>query len=231
VLQAMRPKRLIAFRRDDLGVAGPSWRDDEHEVDRWCRLLAESGIDASSEELELQVPDVPPPVRSATVVHPGAAAASRRWPADRFAAVARALAAGGHDVVVTGSEAERSLAELVAGAAGVCQDRVLAGRLDLARMAALVASARLVVCGDTGVGHLATAYRVPSVLLFGPMSPALWGPPPGRPQHRVLWHADRATLPTETGTPHPAVLAIEVGEVLAAVDALDLDGLRPRRPS
>ena len=231
LLQAMRPGRLIAFRRDDLGAVGPSWRDDEHEVARWRRLLTESGIDAESEALELQVPDVPPPVRSATVVHPGAAAASRRWPADRFAAVARALAAGGHDVVVTGSEAERSLAELVAGAAGLCQDRVLAGRLDLARMAAMVASARLVVCGDTGVGHLATAYRVPSVLLFGPMSPALWGPPPGRAQHRVLWHADLAGLPVEADEAHPAVLAIKVEEVLDAVGALDVDGLRPRQPS
>jgi ADP-heptose:LPS heptosyltransferase len=44
-----------------------------------------------------------------------------------------------------------------------------------------------VICGDTGVAHLATAYGTPSVVLFGPMPPALWGPPPERRQHLVLW--------------------------------------------
>jgi ADP-heptose:LPS heptosyltransferase len=224
LLQAMRPGRLVAFRRDDLGVAGPPWREDEHEVVRWCRLLTGSGIEADADALDLAEPDVAPPVRSATVVHPGAAAASRRWPADRYAAVARSLAAGGHHVVVTGAEAERSLAQVVAEVAGLGHDRVLAGRLDLARMAALVASARLVVCGDTGVAHLATAYRVPSVLLFGPMSPALWGPPPGRPQHRVLWHADRASAPARAESAHPALLAIGVDEVLGTVGALGSTG-------
>jgi ADP-heptose:LPS heptosyltransferase len=61
----------------------------------------------------------------------------------------------------------------------------------------VVAAAARVVCGDTGVAHLATAVGTPSVALFGPTPPALWGPPPGAPQ-RVLWaggagdpHAER----------------------------------------
>ena len=36
-------------------------------------------------------------------------------------------------------------------------------------MSAVVARARMVVCGDTGVAHLASAYGTPSVLLFGPV--------------------------------------------------------------
>jgi ADP-heptose:LPS heptosyltransferase len=230
LLRAMRPTRLIAFARDDLGVPGPPWRPDEHEVARWCRLLTECGIDVDEEALDLRLPDAPPPVVAATVVHPGAAATSRRWPADRFAAVASSLVADGHDVVVTGTPAERALAASVAESAGLPDGQVLAGRLDLAAMAALVASARLVVCGDTGVAHLATAYRVASVLLFGPMSPALWGPPQ-RPQHRVLWHGELAAERVAGDTAHPALLAIDVAEVLAAVGALDLDGLRPRQSS
>ncbi|PWI44471.1 hypothetical protein CK485_12075 [Streptomyces sp. ICBB 8177] len=58
-----------------------------------------------------------------------------------------------------------------------------------ADLAALVASARCVVAGDTGLPHLATALGAPSVVLFGPVSPLLWGPP-GHPRHRAVWHGD-----------------------------------------
>jgi ADP-heptose:LPS heptosyltransferase len=169
------------------------------------------------------------------VVHPGASARGRRWPVDRFAAVAAQLAAQGHHVVVTGVRAEVAAARAVAAGAGLGADRVLAGRLDLGAMAALVAAARLVVCGDTGVGHLATAYRTPSVLLFGSMSPELWGPPVGRREHRVIWHQDRARAPAPDGAPHPALLAISVKDVLAAVGEVQRAGppsdvgLRPQR--
>ncbi len=217
LLQALAPRRLIAFAHPDVGVLGPPWRPDEHEVARWCRLLEESGIPAAPGELDMAVPAAPPPVRAATVVHPGAAAPGRRWPVDRFAAVAAQLAEEGHSVVVTGVPSEVSAARSVAVRAGLLDDRVLAGRLDLGDMAALVADARLVVCGDTGVAHLATAYRTPSVLLFGPMPPAMWGPPAGRREHRVIWHGEVAGRPARTGYPDPALLAITVEEVLAAV--------------
>jgi hypothetical protein len=53
------------------------------------------------------------------------------------------------------------------------------------------------------------------VLLFGPTSPALWGPPENRPWNRALWagrtgdpHADR---------PDPGLLEIQVSDVLAAL--------------
>ncbi|MER6800398.1 glycosyltransferase family 9 protein, partial [Amycolatopsis mediterranei] len=112
---------------------------------------------------------------------------ARRWPPGRFATVVRDLAARGHRVVLTGSAAERDLAVSIAEAAGLGEDAVLAGRTGLAELAALVAGAALVVCGDTGVGHLATAFGTPSVLLFGPTPPRLWGPPPSARQHVVLW--------------------------------------------
>jgi ADP-heptose:LPS heptosyltransferase len=72
-----------------------------------------------------------------------------------------------------------------------------------------------VLCGDTGVGHLATAYRTPSVLLFGPTPPAQWGPP-DRPEHAVLWHGTGRHDPF-AGTPDPALLAVQVSEVLPVV--------------
>jgi ADP-heptose:LPS heptosyltransferase len=146
-------------------------------------------------------------------VHPGAAFGAKRWPAERFAAVAAALE-GPAPVVVTGSAAERECAEKVAAGAGLPADRVLAGRTDLAELAALVAGADLVVCGDTGIAHLASAFGTPSVVLFGPVGPARWGPPPG--PHIALEHPALRRGEAFADDPDPALLAITVDEVLDA---------------
>jgi hypothetical protein len=204
-----RPGRLVAF-----GNGGPRWRANEHEAARWCRLIIEGlpapGIPVPMVAGALPVPpDMLVPV-GATLVHCGAKATARRWPAERLAAVAILLSAAGHDVLITGGPGEQALAESIAAASGTRS----AGVLDLPHLMALVARARLVVSGDTGVAHVATNYRTPSVVLFGPVSPAGWGPP-ADPRHQVLWHGDG------TGDPHghhpdPALLRITVAEVMAA---------------
>ena len=210
VLLAARPLRLWAYANPAVpaSAGGPPWREGEHEAARWCRLLAAYGVPADPARLDVAVPPGPLPegARGATLVHPGAKDPARRWPAERFAAVARAEAAAGRRVLVTGSAAERRLALQVARGAGLGPGAVLAGRTDLATLARLVAAAGRVVCNDTGVGHLATAVGTPSVVLFGPCSPARWGPPPGRPQHRALWAGPSGDL-----------RGLTVGEVLAAL--------------
>ena len=136
--------------------------------------------------------DLAPPPSSApsdcTVIHPGAAFGSRRWPAARWAEVARQLAAEGHRVVVTGSDAKNGISRREWPARRRCPPTTSwPGRLELADLCALIARARLVLTVDNGVGHLATAYRTPSVVLFGPVGPDRWGPPPHRTTHRALW--------------------------------------------
>jgi ADP-heptose:LPS heptosyltransferase len=219
-LLELRPRRLWGFAQSSFPeVGGPAWPDDQHEVTRWCGLLAHHGIHADPDDLAVPHPPERASARpGAVVVHPGAAFPARRWPADRFAAVAAALRRAGHQVVVTGGAAERALAIAVAELAGLDRDDVLAGRTDVLDLAALVANARLVVCGDTGVGHLATAYGTRSVLLFGPTPPAEWGPPPGRGRHVALWHGG-APADLRNDRPSPALLAISVAEVLDAVAA------------
>jgi ADP-heptose:LPS heptosyltransferase len=184
LLRESGARRLIAF--------GDGWRADEHEVRRWCRLLEEHGIPADPDDLDLDPPDAPSPAPGATVLHPGAASESRRWPAGRWAKVARAVEG---PVVITGGPDERELAERVAagvhGLEASARPRVLAGDTDLLTLAATVAHARLVLCGDTGVAHMATAFGIPSVVLFGPTPPAEWGPPVNRGRHRVLWSGRR----------------------------------------
>lgn len=185
LLLGLQPERLVAFACREADVTGPAWRDDEHDVDRWVRLLRESGMAADRHDLRLSPPLRRPPRIGAVVIHPGASSAARRWPEDRFARVAATFSRAGEQVVITGVGAERPLADRVARRAGLPASAVLAGRLDLGAMASLVEAARLVVCGDTGVAHLATAFSTPSVVLFGAAPPSLWGPPPEGP-HTAL---------------------------------------------
>jgi ADP-heptose:LPS heptosyltransferase len=227
-LLAIASRRLVAFANAAVGVGGPQWRQDEHEVHRWCRLLTECGIAADPNRLELEPPagvDVPAPAHGATLLHPGAASPSRRWPAERWAQVARAEAGAGRSVVITGGPDEAELAAGIATRAGLPPSAVLAGGTSVLELAAIVAVAGRVVCGDTGVAHLATALGRPSVVLFGPVSPHLWGPPPDRPQHIALW-AGRSGDP-HAGTVDPGLLEISVGDVL---EALEHWQRRPRLP-
>jgi ADP-heptose:LPS heptosyltransferase len=130
--------------------------------------------------------------------------------------VARALADAGHRVVVTGSDAERDLTAAVADAAG---GEDLGGRTDLAGLLDVVASARLVLAGDTGISHVATAFATPSVTLFGPVGPEQWGPPPHGP-HVTLTHPERRRGERFAGDPDPALLAVTVEEALRAGERL-----------
>jgi ADP-heptose:LPS heptosyltransferase len=185
------------------------WRADEHEVLRWCRLLEERGIPADPSRLDLPAEGLPPApaaARGATLIHPGASTAARRWPARHWAAVARREAAHGRPVLVTAGPGEARLAYSVARDAGLGPESVSAGG-DLLTMAGRVVAAGRVVSADTGVAHLATALRRPSVVLFGPTRPSVWGPP-DRPYHRVL-----AAAGLEDILP---------GHVTRAIDALQL---------
>lgn len=224
-LQETTPARLVAYAAPG-HPDGPAWDPDEHEVLRWVRLVRSAGGGCSLDDLRLPRPTAThrpwvAPGRGEVVVHPGAASGSRRWPAERWTAVVRALTGAGHFVELTGSRAERALcARVVAGLrseAELLRVRDRSGQLDLPGLAAAVASAHLVVCGDTGVAHLATALATPSVLLFGPVDPGRWGPLLDVERHTVLWHGAR----TGPGDPHgdaldPALARIGVDEVVAA---------------
>lgn len=237
-LMATRPRRLITY-----GLA--DWPGQRHEVLRWCDLLQRKGIRCDPDDFRLRPLG---PRTNRVVIHPGASTGARRWPADRFAAVARALraevlepaesldlvpAAASADAVTepvdvaSSTPASGGLGALpcvtepleVVVTAGP-EERDLAAQIvphpvsgSLADLMDLVATARLVICGDTGVAHVATAYGTPSVLLFGPVSPDLWGPRRG--PHRVLWHGE--TGDTFAAEPDPGLLRITVAEVVDAI--------------
>lgn len=118
-------------------------------------------------------------------VHAGARDAARRWPVASFAEVSRVLAGRGLRVVLTGDgDDDRERARAIARA---CPAPIidLAGRTSLGVVAAAVRDARLVVCNDTGISHLAAAVRTPSVVVFLASDPERWAPL-DRGRHRVV---------------------------------------------
>jgi ADP-heptose:LPS heptosyltransferase len=188
-------------------------------VDRWCRLVAWYGCDADPTDLYLSgsVSGAGEARTGPVLVHPGTAEVERRWPAERFAAVARALADRGYPVRVTAGPGEHPLAASVVAQAGLPAAAIV-DSIDLDALTDLVAASPLVVCADTGIAHLATACRAPSVVIFGPQPPSRWGPP-ANGRHRVLWSPSPRDH-TAPDSPHPRLLRVVPADVLAAADEL-----------
>ncbi|ABC82384.1 lipopolysaccharide heptosyltransferase II [Anaeromyxobacter dehalogenans] len=116
----------------------------------------------------------------AVALAPGARWATKRWPAERFAAVADALHAEGVRIVLCGGPGDRDAfaAFRAATRAKVAADLSF---LPLDALAAAIARVQLLIACDSGPVHLATAVGTPVLALFGPTSVARWGPPaPGR---------------------------------------------------
>jgi len=114
------------------------------------------------------------------------------WPAEHYAELARKLAAAhGLPIVLLGSGKEFALCEQIAQHSdGAC--RVLAGKTSLLDAMALIAGSRGVVSNDSGLMHVAAAFGVPQVAVFGSTSPE--HTPPLNPKARVLWLKEELQL-------------------------------------
>lgn len=172
------------------------YRSEEAEVRRYLRLMEHLGIPTQGEALEFPlnqqdwqelraIADTHPLQSNAYVcIHPGASVPSRRWSPQQFAAVGDALAEWGYQVVLTGSLSEIELIQAVATRMNAPALN-LAGQTSLGALAALLQGARLLVCNDTGVSHLAAALQVPSVVIFTDSDHKRWAPL-DRDRHRVV---------------------------------------------
>ncbi len=101
------------------------------------------------------------------VFFPGASAAGRQWPEERFAALARrCFEESGLPVLLCGGPADRAMAEAVAKAAGAGVTS-LAGETSLQQLTTIIAGAQLLVSNETSAVHIAAAVGVPSVCIVG----------------------------------------------------------------
>ncbi|HEX4812804.1 MAG TPA: glycosyltransferase family 9 protein [Nonomuraea sp.] len=147
------------------------YTDFHHETLRFLQVAELVGAVADGLEARLEVTGrdraelaaafgEPPP--GLVAVHPGATDPRRRWPVERFAAVADAI---GRPVAVTGTEAERHLVEGVIAAMRRPAVPVV-GTLGLGGLAALYERCDLLIANDTGPRHLAAAVGTPTVAVY-----------------------------------------------------------------
>ena len=189
--------RALGLRAADDSLWFPLKACDRHE---YAALEARHGIEP--ERLVL--------------LHPGAQLPSRRWPPARFAEVADALSTQGWQIAITGTSSETPITGAVLGTM-TAPALHLAGATSLGGLAALVACARLVVCNDTGISHVAVAMRTPSVVIASGSDTRRWAPL-DRERHRVLadYPLCRPCAFYECPYGHPCALNVSVGHVLEA---------------
>ena len=179
-------------------VKAPEWRGDRHEVFYYLNLVAElerllrgsSSVESREPRLELAVSQeralsVPRLLQGVEVRGPCPVIAlcpgstnsrAKRWPAERFAAVADMLMRRpGANVILIGAREELEVSEEVAR---LMRRRpvVLTGRTSLAETAAVLKAADLLVTNDTGPAHVAAAVGCPVVVVFGPTNPVTTRP-------------------------------------------------------
>ncbi len=175
--------------------------EDIHEVERNLSLLAPWSVNAAGFRPALYPDDADRAagdllLREAgieatdTILGFGAGSvwATKRWPADRFAALIRRIAdEHGYRVVLFGGAEDRSLSDSIAGMSGAGPPNA-SGRLSLLQSAALAARCTLFVSNDTGMGHVAAAMGTPVIAIFGPTVPAFGFAPHGE-GHRIVERA------------------------------------------
>lgn len=181
-------------------------RQLRHEVRRQLDLVVHIGCHAEDEHLSFAIRDADrawmrqrlmrggiAPDRRWILLHPGATAPSRRYPATHWSRVVAQLATEGFAIVCTGGAGERTLIESIIApvmsstshAAGAPPILSLAGELDLGQLGAAIAMASVFVCNNTGPAHMAAATGTPLVDLYALTNPQHM---PWQVAHRTLYH-------------------------------------------
>lgn len=201
-----------------------------HEVRRHLELVSEVGARTADDRLRVE----PEPTaqqrvesllcgyglasrRDWLVVHPGASAASRRYPPELFARAIRSIAhQQGLTPVLTGSNAEAPLTAKISRLAGV-PTIDLAGKLTLHELTALLQRAPLLLANNTGPVHLAAGVGTPVVDLYALTNPQHT---PWRVPAKVLYRDVPCRFCYRSVCPeghHDCLRGVEPQEVAAAV--------------
>lgn len=131
--------------------------------------------------------------RRVVMLHPAAGAPLKSWPTQRWAELADALSGLGCSVVLSGAPGDAPLLSTISASSSDDLPRLCGQSLDVS--AALYARSALLVSVDSGAAHLAAAVGTPTVRLFGPAPPSVFGPWPARSDQQVLATSHLACAP------------------------------------
>jgi heptosyltransferase-2 len=234
-----RVSRRVGYRTDGRGllltqVVARSGRSAErHQVFRYLDLVRSLGADGEAiprlavgveagRDADRLLQDLGVERGEACVaVNPGSVYGSaKRWPAERFAAVADALAESQRArVLLIGSAKERDVMEAVAGRMRRPPIR-LGGRTDLATLAGVLKRTRLLLSNDTGAMHVAAAVGTPVLAVFGPTDADATGPL--GPDSRVIRQPVPCSpcLLRECPIDHRCMVGVGIEQVLHAAEEL-----------
>ena len=164
----------------------------------WCeRWLAERGI------------------AQFAMLNPGAGWGAKRWPAERYAALAAELTKMGYATIVNAGPGEVQMADAICSAP---QARAFCMGGSIGQLIACTRRASLFIGGDTGPLHLAAALQVPVVGIYGPTDPARNGP--FETPARVLRHPASRRDHSRKSEPEAGLLTITVEDVIVAARQL-----------
>ena len=194
-----------------------------HVLDKKLSLLEALGVSDRAVRFPISIPRTPAAafVRERVggdyaILNPGAAWPNKRWPPDRFGAVATSIykESGVRSIVLWGP-GEEALAQAVSSSSQGCAEAAPA--TTIADLVGIVRAARLMVSGDTGPVHIAGALGIPVVALFGPTYPERNGP--WSPRDVVVSRVTQCVCHYERTCRKatPCIDDIPVDEVLAAI--------------
>jgi heptosyltransferase-1 len=200
--------RGVHVVEQDVELASAIAGDQLRHVAPW--LPVEPAAEAWADSL------LPPSANQpAALINPGAGWGAKRWPVERYAAVAQGLTERGFRVLVNAGPGEELLAEAVVSGAGGAATPLLCS---LAQLIAITRRIALAVAGDTGPLHLACALGRPVVGIYGPTDPSRNGPFGTR--FKVLRSPQSRRDHSRHEAPEAGLLTIQPDDVLHAADAL-----------
>ncbi|MCW2960926.1 MAG: Lipopolysaccharide heptosyltransferase [Thermoleophilia bacterium] len=203
-------------------------QDVRHEVQRQLDLVATVGAPAAARPIHVDVNEEDRravameltarglAMAPLVVLHPGASAPSRRYPAARYAAAAEQLVADGVPLLVVGGDTDRPVVDALQAAAGV-ELPTWVGSLSTGVLAALLERADVVIANNSGPAHLASALGTPIVSLYAMTNPQHT---PWMVQHDVLQHDVPCRWCRRSECPelhHRCLTGVEPAQVVEAV--------------
>ena len=167
-----------------------------HEIERHIALMEFLGIPSQGTDLEFPLlPEDEEKLTSLNLgiepkkyicVHPGSRGSWRQWPVEHFAALADYCADQGYEVVITGTKEEAGIIDEVIS--HMCHKAInTAGLTSVGAVALLIKNSAMLISNCTGVSHIASAFKTPSIVLSMDGEPERWGPIDKQTHRTINW--------------------------------------------